>query len=292
MKNTSAISIIIPNYNDADALPNVLDSLFDTISKMDIEYEILIINDGSTDQSENILKQDKRIKLINHPYNKGYGASLKTGIRNAKGEKIIVLDSDGQHSSEYIRKLSELLNEYDMIIGERTDKAFQIETRKLGKKILKLICEYLVEQNIPDFNSGYRAFDRKLMMELLNIMPNGFSFSTTSTLAFIKEGYKIGTFALEVKARMGRKSNVRFFKDGFKTLLLIFRIVMLFNPLKIFFPSSIFFSFFGLSYGIYSFIVDGRFANSAVVITIFGMLLFFFGLIADQISMINRKKVG
>ena len=134
-----------------------------------------------------------------------------------------------------------------MVIGERTDKSFQIKTRNLGKKIIKLIGEYLVEQKLPDFNSGFRGFDRKLINQILHLMPNGFSFSTTSTLAFLKEGYSIDTVPIVVEKREGRKSNVKFLKDGIKTILLVIRIIMLFNPLKVFIPASAIFCLSGIS---------------------------------------------
>ncbi|MBC8487470.1 MAG: glycosyltransferase family 2 protein, partial [Bacteroidetes bacterium] len=122
-----------------------------------------------------------------------------------------------------------------------------------------------------------------------HLMPNGFSFSTTSTLAFLKEGFTIGTFPIKVDERIGRKSNVKFVKDGTKTMLLIFRIIMLFNPLKIFFPASIIFTLAGLGFGTYGYIIASRFSNSAILLTTLGMFLFFIGLIADQISLLNRR---
>ncbi len=125
---------------------------------------------------------------------------------------------------------------------------------------------------------------------MLHIMPNGFSFSTTSTLAFLKEGYTIGTFPIKVEERKGRSSNVRFLKDGTKTMLLLFRIIMLFNPLKVFFPASIIFTALGIGWGVYGYLVFQRFSNSAIILITLGMFLFFFGLLADQIALLNRKK--
>jgi hypothetical protein len=124
---------------------------------------------------------------------------------------------------------------------------------------------------------------------MLHIMPNGFSFSTTSTLAFLKEGFSIGTIPIRVEERVGRKSNVKFMKDGAKTMMLILRIIMLFNPLKIFLPASMLMALFGLIFGVYGYVIAERFSNSAIVVTILGMFLFFIGLIADQISILNRK---
>ena len=182
-----------------------------------------------------------------------------------------------------------MLNDFDMVIGERNTDSFQVKNRQGGKKLIRKVGEYLVEQKLPDYNSGFRGFNREIIKSMLHLMPNGFSFSTTSTLAFLKEGYSIGTFPIKVDERVGRKSNVKFAKDGTKTMLLILRIIMLFNPLKIFFPSSVFAFLAGVLLGCYGYFMFGRFSNSAIVLTILGMFLFFIGLIADQVAMINRK---
>ncbi len=281
------ISIIVPAYNEEDAIRYSLEK-FKNLG-LDKLHEIIYIDDGSTDNTSNII-QEYPVKLIRHNVNKGYGAALKTGIRNATADKVVILDSDGQHDPKYLERLVALLADYDMVIGVRDEASHQVKNRKLGKKLIKATGEYLVEQKLPDFNSGFRGFDRKLIKEILHMMPNGFSFSTTSTLAFLKEGYTIGTFPIQVKERIGRKSNVKMFKDGSKTLLLLLRIIMLFNPLKIFFPVSLVMMLLAFTWGVYGFITAFRFPNSASVIAIFGIMMFFIGLLADQIAILNRKK--
>jgi hypothetical protein len=200
-----------------------------------------------------------------------------------------MLDSDGQHDPEYIPKIAELLEDHELVIGERTSDSFQVKNRQGGKKLIRKVGEYLFDQKLPDFNSGLRGFDRDLIKGMLHMMPNGFSFSTTSTMAFIKEGYSIGTLPIMVAERQGRPSNVKFVRDGSKTMLLLFRIIMLFNPLKIFFPFSVVVVALGILWGIYAYIFAGRFANSATLVTMLGMFLFFIGLIADQIAIMNRR---
>jgi len=286
MENKDKVSIIVPAYNEEEVIKYSLDRLISL--GFHNKYELIYINDGSTDGTGNIIK-DYPVKLINHNSNKGYGAALKTGIRKATGKKIIILDSDGQHDPKYIERLINMLDEHDLVIGERSSDSFQVKRRQGGKKLIRIVGEYLVEQKLPDFNSGFRGFKRELIVNMLHLMPNGFSFSTTSTLTFIKEGYSIGTFPIVAEERRGRKSNLKFMKDGTKTMLLIFRIIMLFNPLKVFFPASIFFTVIGLVFGIYGYIVASRFSNSAIILTTLGMFLFFIGLISDQISMLNRK---
>ena len=253
------------------------------------KFEVIYIDDGSTDKTAEIIKEFP-VKLYQHNVNKGYGAALKTGIRKASGDMVIMMDSDGQHDPKYIAEVEMMLQEFDMVIGERSQTSFQVKRRKAGKRLIRRLGEYLVEQKLPDYNSGFRGFHRETIAGLLHLMPNGFSFSTTSTLAFLKEAYNIGTFPIEVSERIGRKSNVKMVKDGSKTILLLFRIIMLFNPLKVFFPASILTFLVGVAFGTIGYFLYDRFSNGAVVLTMLGMFLFFIGLIADQISILNRRK--
>lgn len=279
-------SIIIPVYNEDKGIGILLEKM--TGMKLHETFEIIVVNDGSTDNSLEVIRQYP-VKVYTHTVNKGYGAALKTGIRKAGGAKVIILDSDGQHDPAQIREISGMLDEHEMVIGTRNKDSFQVKTRQVGKKVIRWVGEYLVEQKLPDYNSGYRGFQRELIHSMLHMMPNGFSFSTTSTLAFLKEGYSIGTIPIKVEERVGRSSNVKFFKDGAKTMMLILRIIMLFNPLKIFFPASFIFTTMGVLYGIYGYIIAERFSNGAIVMVILGMFLFFIGLVADQISIMNRR---
>lgn len=282
----SDYSVIIPAFNEAASITPLLDKICE--AELQHRFEIIVIDDGSTDHTADIVRQYP-VKLIQHRTNQGYGASIKTGIRKANGINVIILDSDGQHDPGYIPKIAELLGEYDLVIGERTNCSFQVKNRQGGKKIIRWVGEYLFDQKLPDFNSGLRGFNRKLIMGMIHMLPNGFSFSTTSTMAFIKEGYHIGTIPVVVAERKGRASNVKFIRDGCKTLLLLFRIIMLFNPLKVFFPASIVISTIGLIWGMYGYLMFARFANSATIIIVMGMFLFFIGLIADQIAILNRR---
>jgi len=287
MKNSFEVSVIIPAYNEEEGIALTLRDIVDL--GLDENYEIVVVNDGSQDGTGKVASEFANVNVINHRVNKGYGAALKSGIRSARGRKVVIMDSDGQHSAKYINEVVNLLNEYQMVIGERTVDSHQVKSRMIGKCLVRWIGEYLTGQILPDFNSGFRGFDRRVILSMLSIMPNGFSFSTTSTLAFMKRGYEIATIPIHVDSRVGRKSNVKFIKDGSKTILLIFRIVMLFNPLKIFFPASMLTGLTGLLWAIYGIVLIGRIPNSALLIVIFAMLLFFIGLLADQISMLNLR---
>jgi glycosyltransferase involved in cell wall biosynthesis len=286
MQTNSKVSVLIPVYNEEVGIKLLLDKMIGL--KLHELYEIVVINDGSSDHSLEVVKQYP-VKVYSHTVNKGYGAALKTGIRKANGEKVVILDSDGQHDPLQISQISAMLDDHELVIGTRDKDSFQVRTRQAGKRVIRWVGEYLVEQKLPDYNSGYRGFNKDLIKSMLHIMPNGFSFSTTSTLAFLKEGYSVGTVPIKVEERVGRSSNVKFFKDGAKTIMLILRIIMLFNPLKIFFPASFIITTAGIIYGIYGFMIAERFSNGAIVLAILGMFLFFIGLVADQISIMNRR---
>ncbi len=280
-------SVIIPAFNEETGIGPLLETMLK--SGLLDRFEVIVIDDGSTDNTAAIVS-GYPVRLVKHGVNKGYGASLKTGIRKSSCDKVMMLDSDGQHDPVYLDTMLSMLDDAEMVIGERNSESFQVSNRKSGKWLIRKTGEFLVDQKLPDFNSGLRGFRRDLIMNLLHIMPNGFSFSTTSTLAFLKEGYTIGTFPIFVSERIGRNSSVKFFKDGSKTFLLMFRIIMLFNPLKVFFPGSLVFVLAGIFWGLIGYFVYFRIPNSSIIMLTLGMFLFFFGLLADQIALLNRKK--
>lgn len=287
MEAEKKVSVIIPLYNEETGIGKVLEKIVEL--GYHEKYEVIVINDGSTDNSLEIINKYP-VNVYSHTVNKGYGAALKTGIRKATGEYVVMLDSDGQHDPAHIPTIVEMLDDHDMVIGTRDKDSYQVKTRQAGKRLIKVVGEYLVEQKLPDYNSGFRGFHKDPLVQLIHIFPNGFSFSTTSTLAFLKEGYNIGTFPITVEKRVGRVSNVKFLKDGPKTIMLILRIIMLFNPLKIFLPASVLIFFAGLAFGVIGYFIAGRFPNSALIITILAFFLFFIGLIADQVSILTRKR--
>lgn len=280
-------TVIIPAFNEEEGISGLLETLKE--QELFDKYNFIVVDDGSTDQTAAVAGKYP-VKVIRHAVNKGYGASLKTGIRKASTPYVITMDSDGQHNPVYLATIVDLLHEYDMVIGERSATSFQVKSRKSGKWLIRKTGEMLVDQELPDYNSGLRGFHRELILNLLHLMPNGFSFSTTSTLAFLKEGFNIATFPIEVTERVGRASSVKFIKDGSKTFLLLFRIIMLFNPLKVFFPASLLFTVAGILWGVNGYLFFGRFPNSGIILITLGMFMFFFGLLADQISLLNRKK--
>lgn len=282
------LSIIIPAYNEEIIISQTIAELKNELHKItDLEYEIIVINDYSKDSTREILKKTDGIKLIDHPYNKGYGASLKTGIRESGFENLLFFDADGQHPAEKISELLGYCEEFDMVAGARTKGYKGPYVRQPGKKLLNWTANYLTGIKIPDINCGFRIIKKELLLKFIHLMPNGFSFSTTSTLAFIREGLNVKFVPIEVKKRIG-KSTVRP-RDAIKTLLLIVRIILLFSPLKVFFPISIIFFAGAMITGIYDIFIRTNLTDTTLLFFISSILIFFFGLLADQLAAIRRE---
>ena len=282
------LTVVIPAYNEEHGLTKVLPELSENLKN---GWEVIVVDDGSTDKTAEIVKGYEKIRLVKHPYNKGYGAALKTGIRAAKNEAILLMDSDGQHSIKDFHRIIKKFREgdYDLVIGARSSEAYQVKTRVPGKFLLTKTAEYLMGTKIKDLNSGLRIFKKSKVVPFFNILPNSFSFSTTSTLAFLKEAFNVVYIDIETEKREGRKSSVKFARDGSRTLLLITRVIMLFNPLKIFFPVSVLTFVLGVLWGLYGVVIFQRIPNSSVILMVFGMFLFFFGMLADQTASIRRQ---
>jgi glycosyltransferase involved in cell wall biosynthesis len=281
-------SIIIPAYNEEGAIKETVGNLkkFLAGKYQDSDYEIIVVNDGSTDKTGEILRKIDGINLIDRKNNKGYGASIKDGVKESKYDWILFYDADGQHNPDYIPELIKKAEEEnaDMVIGKRT--GYQGPSiRQPGKRILKWVAEYLAEQKIPDINSGFRIIKKEYFNQFKHLFPNGFSISTTSTMAFLNAGLNISYMPIEVNKRIG-KSTVKA-RHAVSTMLLIFRIIMLFNPLKIFFPISFIaglLTFIFLVWDIILFNISG----TTIILFLTTIMVFCFGLLADQISSIRR----
>lgn len=283
-------SIIIPCFNEEGTIKQTIVGLSDFLKKNHLDAEIIVINDASTDKSLDLLKEIDEIKVLSHNNNKGYGASLKNGVKNASNDWVIFFDADGQHKPEYILDaLNEAENKKcDMVIGKRVDHKNTIK-RGLGKKIITIIAQYLVEQKIPDINSGFRMMKKNDLLKYENILPNSFSLSTTSTMAFLKDGLSVSYIPITINKRNGLSKSAVKTKHGFQTLMLILRVIMLFNPLKIFLPASFFLLAIGVGFSLFGVLYYGRFPTSGSMVILAGILTFFNGLLSDQISNIRRN---
>ncbi len=283
MTNKPDVAIIIPAYNEEEGIADVIAQL----KELSGNYEIIVVDDGSTDNTHK-LATDTGVKVIRHPYNKGYGAALKTGIRNAEADIVLFIDADGQHQPSDIKKLIQYIGEYDMIVGARTKKSKISLLRRPGKKILSITANYLAGMKIPDLNSGFRALKKDVALEFMHILPNSFSFSTTITLALINSGYSVKYVPIEAPERVGT-SKIKPFRDGFRFIMLIIRTVVLFNPLKVFLPVSAILFIVGFFELIREIIVYFDIWTAPVLLILSAILIFFFGLIADQISSLRRE---
>ncbi|MDE6202830.1 MAG: glycosyltransferase family 2 protein, partial [Lachnospiraceae bacterium] len=232
----NSVSIIVPAYNEEAAIGAVLAELQEHIGKWDMEdVEIVVINDGSTDQTAQIVSGFSQVRLINHRKNKGYGSAVKTGIRESSGNIIIWYDADGQHRPEDVLKIINKMQEeeLDYCIGIRDGNSYVDKSRSFGKKVLKGILNFITKEELRDFNSGMRGFKREIIMSHLSLLPDTFGASTVTTLLMLEQEYRGGEVDITVRKREG-KSSVRQVRDGCRTIALIFQIIILFQPMRVF----------------------------------------------------------
>src|SRR3989338_9226028 len=280
------ISIVIPACNEEGAIKSVIEDVQREIKKIKHSFEIIVVDDGSTDKTASIASKTGA-KVVSHPYNKGYGASLKTGAMNSRGNYVLYLDGDGQHYAEDIEKIVSGIEKYDMIVGARSRQASLL--RGFGKVMLHALANYLVERKIPDLNSGFRLIKRNLILERMHMLPNSFSFTTTITLALIKDGYNVGYVPIRIRNRETGKSAIHPFRNGFRFTIQILRMTMLFDPLRVLLPVSILLFIAGLPLLISRLILYQRTSETAMLFILSSSIVFFFGLIADQISILVRR---
>ncbi len=284
----ATFSIIIPVFNEERAIAATLSSLLSYLSTKEWKVDVMVINDGSTDGTlEKLQEFGEKIKIISHPYNKGYGAAIKTGVRASMSDWVLTFDGDGQHRFNSLDDLIAEISSYELIIGARTNGYKGPWLRQPGKKILHWLAEYLVQAKIPDLNSGLRLAKKDLMQKYLHLFPNGYSLSSTSTLAFLKDGQNVKFVPIEITQRQGGKSAVNL-KDGFKTIMLMLRLIMLFSPLRVFAPVSFLLLFLFFVSFVYDIILLNL-TDTTVLLLVTGLLIFFFGLLADQIAALRRE---
>lgn len=238
------LSIIIPVFNEQDRLEKTIQQMDELSKNSDIELEVIFVNDGSTDRSNEILEGlgNTFHKVLRHEFNQGYGTSLKTGIRNAQHECVVITDADGTYHNERIPELIKIFQEenFDMVVGARVGKNVKIPLiRRPAKWFITKLASYLAGTKIPDINSGLRVMKKDVLEKYLNILPDGFSFTSTITLAMLTNGYRVKYVPIDYFARKG-KSKIRPIQDTLNFIQLIIRTVMYFNPLKVFVPLSLF----------------------------------------------------
>jgi len=279
------LSIVVPVYNEEKVIVSTVNSLNEVLRTSKIEqYEIVVVNDGSIDNTSTVLESiSQDCIIINHEKNRGYGASLKTGIKSSKFDFIAIIDADGTYPIKSFSKLIKYIPEFDMVIGTRTTKNRHIPyLRRPAKWLLNKFASFIVKSKIEDVNSGMRIFKKEYALKYWNIYPQGFSFTTTITMSFIMDNFKIKNIPIDYYKRDG-SSKIHPIKDTYNFLLLVLRISMLFNPLRIFMPVFFFISILTtVSIGRDIYLLN--LTDTTVILFIFSILILMMGLLADLIN--------
>ncbi len=278
MADPASVSVVIPAMDESATIGDVVTQL-----RASAQWrEILVIDDGSTDQTADRARA-AGATVVRHPYNKGNGAAVKTGIRSATGDFILIMDADGQHQPQDAVRVVARLGEFDLVIGARTSSTQATASRRAGNAVLNRVASYLTSRPIPDLTSGFRGARAACLREFIHLLPNGFSAPTTTTLAFIRAGYNVAFEPIAARQRIGN-SHVRVASDGAKFFLILLKIVTIFSPLRIFVPASVVSFVAGLLYGLWTVVASGRIANGAVILIMFAVIVFLVGLVSEQVS--------
>lgn len=283
----SNVSVILPARNESAALAILLPELVTLLP----DAEIIVVNDGSTDATVSVCEAN-RVNLVSHLYPMGNGAAVKSGVRAATKETLILMDADGQHQVTDIEKLVAKFNKgYDMVVGARMDGSHAGVHRAVANDVFSRFASWMVNQKVEDLTSGFRIVNTKKFRQFLYLLPNGFSYPTTITMCFFRSGYAVGYEPIHTPRRIG-KSHIKPVRDGIRFLLIILKIGTLYSPFKLFLPISTGFFLLGLSYYAYTFISHSRFTNMSALLLTTGVLVFLIGLISEQITNLNFKDSG
>lgn len=290
----SSLTIVIPAYNEADSLPNMLPKLLAFCEPRG--WKIIIINDGSKDDTRKILSGFENNSLINvfhHKVNRGYGGALKTGLAAVETDYAVTFDADGQHSFEDIDAMLNSRNKVDadLVIGWRTNLNRSNYYRAMGRGLILLVARMMLQINIHDLNSGFKLYNTNLVQKYLPLCPNSMAFSDIISLIFINEGHLVIEHPIEVKNRLGGKSTINTY-TAVETILEIINITMLFNPLRFFLPMSASFIFAGIIWGIPIAIRGRGVSVGAMMAIVIGVIIFFLGLVAEQLSQLRKGMIA
>ncbi len=289
-QNPVEVSVVLPTFNEEDAIGPVIDEVRTAMNSTDYAYEILVVDDCSQDATVSIA-QEKNVRIVKRQINGGSGAARKTGIREARGELIVMLDADGTYTAADIPKMLELLPEWDQVNGERLSEEGTMKLLRVPAKwLIRRLAIYLSGQRIPDLNTGLKAFKRSVMMKYLWVIPDGFSCVTTMTLAFLCNGYAVKWIPSKYHKRIG-KSKFHPIKDTGKYLSTVIRMVMYFNPLRVFMPVGLMLFLIGCVRGIMDFVSEqGTLQEGDIILVLAGVLIGCMGLLADLIVAQGRSR--
>lgn len=286
------VSVIIPVHNEELGLDGATAGVHAAVAKCGLPFEIIVVDDGSTDRTGATLAELAQrlpgLVAIRHAHRAGYGGAIKSGLRRARYDTILICDGDMTYPPEAIPDLLKLMREHAMAVGARVGERARIPwVRRPAKRFLTWLAEYLTDQEIPDLNSGLRAIRKKVVERFLPLLPDGFSFTTTITLVMLTNGYPVAYLAIDYRERLGR-SKIRPVRDVLNFLQLIIRVSMYFNPLKVFLPASLVCLVSGFSMAVLSFALFGRVNSTSVILSVTGVQLLAIGMLADLIDKRGR----
>jgi len=289
MNNQPDVSIIIPTYNEGNIITSVINGVHLMMDRLDRTYEILVINDGSTDDTPEKAQSAGAI-VISHPYNIGNGAAVKTGIRQAKGRFLVMMDGDGQHNPEYIPQLLEKVGPYDMAVGARTSASESYLHRNIANGLYNHFASYICNRKIQDLTSGFRAIKADIARQFVALLPNTFSYPTTMTMAILRSGFSLAYVPIKANRRTG-KSKIKLLRDGSRFFLIILKIATLFSPMRVFLPVSFAMFLTGIGYGLFRiFFAGGRYGPTSAMLMTISVLIFLVGLVSEQIAQLHYDR--
>jgi len=282
----SKVSIILPAHNEAVSLSKLLPQLISLYP----DFEIIVVNDGSFDDTEKVVRNSAATP-ISHPYCIGNGAAIKSGARAASGDVLVFMDADGQHDPADVSRLVEQLDQgYDMVVGARSRGSKQSFARLAANFIYNRFASLMTGFPILDLTSGFRAVRASRFKKFLYLLPNGFSYPTTITMAFFRSGYSVCYIPIQSAARIG-SSKIRLLHDGLRFSVIILRIGALFSPMRLFFPISFALFGAGLGYYFYTYIFFSRFTNMSALLLTSSLLTFLIGIVSEQISSLHYQRI-
>ncbi|MCX5839643.1 MAG: glycosyltransferase family 2 protein [Deltaproteobacteria bacterium] len=280
------MSIIIPAYREGKGICAVVEGVSRVMDKTGQTYEIIVVNDGSDDETAAEV-QKAGARVISHPYNIGNGAAVKTGIRNALGEILVMLDGDGQHSPDDIPCLLEKMDIHDMVVGARTGDSEAAFHRRAANGIYNRFATYMCKRRIEDLTSGFRAIKTDIARQFVSLLPNEFSYPTTITIAVIRSGYSLAYVPIKTHRRVGQ-SKIRLLRDGSRFFLIIIKIATLFSPMRVFLPVSAIMFLTGLGYGLFKiFFLGGRYGPTSAMLMTVAVVIFMVGLVSEQVAQLR-----
>jgi len=285
MNNKKNVSVIIPAFNEAENLGLVIRQIADLYP----DFEIIVVNDGSTDETASAARASGAI-VYSHPYNIGNGAAIKSGIRIASGDILVLMDGDGQHDPKDIEGMLSHLPEYDMVVGARGKEHHASWGRALGNRIYNRFASYVAKFQVDDLTSGFRAIKAELARNLLYLLPNTYSYPTTITLGVLRSGRSVKYVAIHAEARKKGKSNIKPIRDGVRFFMIIIKICALYSPLRIFLPVSAFLFCTGFFYYLYTYVASGRFTNMSALLFTTSIIVFMMGLVSEQICQMRFER--